>query len=263
MNARVSILALTLVTLTTGCAGGLRDGTAPLAGSGARAAPAAPKASSDAGGADATRATADGVRFVCRAGGSTAAVAGEFNAWNATADPMTKQADGSFVLVKKLEPGRHPYKFVIDGTNWKEDPNAKASVDDNMGGKNSVIEVGTSETSALAASAGAGAAPPAAGTATMGTGKAKPPEVTADGVRFTFAGAASSVHLAGEFNGWAANLDPLTRQADGSWTIVKKLPPGKHPYKFLLNGATWRQDEANPDSAEDGFGGKSSIVTVP
>src|SRR5207253_2876275 len=74
--------------------------------------------------------------------GNSVAVAGEFNAWNTSADPMTKQADGSWTLVKKLEPGRYQYKFVVDGTNWKTDEGAKETADDGYGGKNAVVVVG-------------------------------------------------------------------------------------------------------------------------
>ena len=56
------------------------------------------------------------VTFTWRGGGSTACVAGDFNAWSTAADPMTRHDDGSFTLTKSLSPGKHPYKFVIDGT---------------------------------------------------------------------------------------------------------------------------------------------------
>ncbi len=209
----------------------------------AKAAPAAPAAS------------AGGVTFAWKGGGGSVAVAGEFNAWNTTADPLTKQADGSWALTRKLEPGRYMYKFVIDGTNWKEDPNAQETADDGYGGKNSVVIVGG------AAAPAATAAAPAAATATP-AGKGRAPVPTADGVVFTFAGAATSVALAGAFNGWAIAADPLAKQADGTWSITKKLPPGTHEYKFVVNGTTWKIDEANPESKADPYGGKNSVVTV-
>ena len=56
--------------------------------------------------------------------------------------------------------------------------------------------------------------------------------------------------------------DPLTKQGDGTWTITRKLPPGTYGYKFVVNGTTWKQDEANPEAKDDGFGGKNSVVTV-
>ena len=225
---------------------------------GGTAAPA-PAATPAAAATAAPTASADGATFKWTGGGAAVTVAGEFNNWDMAADPMVKQADGSFTLVKKLEPGRHAYKFVVDG-QWKPDPAATETVDDSFGGKNSVIVVG----------GGAGAAAPAAGTAAApatGTpgkvGVGRPPEVTADGVRFTFGGAARTVALAGDFNAWAPAVDPMTQGADGAWTIVKKLPAGSHAYKFIVDGTTWKLDEANPASVDDGFGGKNSVVVVP
>jgi 1,4-alpha-glucan branching enzyme len=70
------------------------------------------------------------------------------------------------------------------------------------------------------------------------------------------------VALAGDFNGWAITTDPLAQQADGSWSITKKLSPGVYEYKFIVDGTTWKIDEANPDSKADPYGGKNSVVTV-
>jgi 1,4-alpha-glucan branching enzyme len=82
-------------------------------------------------------------------------------------------------------------------------------------------------------------------------------------VEFTFAGNAQSVALAGDFNQWSPTTDPMKRGPDGAWTIVKKLAPGTYAYKYVVNGTTWKQDEANPNGTDDGFGGKNSVVTVP
>jgi 1,4-alpha-glucan branching enzyme len=205
--------------------------------------------------------SADGAVFTYKGPGSAVTVAGEWNGWDMAADPMVKQADGTFRLVKKLEPGRYPYKFVVDG-QWTTDPSATETVDDGFGGKNAVIVVGPAAggaaTATPAPATGAGAA------AAAGVGAGRAPEVTPQGVRFTFGGtAAKTVHLAGDFNGWSVTTDPLTRGADGAWSIVKALPAGTHAYKFVVDGTTWKPDDANPASADDGFGGKNSIVTVP
>jgi 1,4-alpha-glucan branching enzyme len=247
MKRLIPTALLGLAMLLTGCAGGLRGGAPPGAAGGA--APAAPAAKAAA----VAKAAAGGVTFVWKGEGASVALAGEFNGWNTTADPMTRQADGTWTLTKKLEPGRYMYKFVLDGTTWKEDPAAKETTDDGYGGKNSVVVVG------------GGAAPAAASAkaaAVMPAGQGRAPVQTPDGVVFTFAGAATSVALAGDFNAWAINADPLAKQADGTWTLTKKLAAGAYEYKFVVDGTTWKTDEANPASKADPYGGKNSLVTV-
>ena len=50
-------------------------------------------------------------------------LAGTFNNWKATALPMTgPDAAGYFSVTQKLPAGPHEYKFVIDGTAWRQDP---------------------------------------------------------------------------------------------------------------------------------------------
>ena len=230
----------------------------------ATAAPAAAPVAAPAAGGAGTTATADGAVFRYSGAGGTVAVAGEFNAWNTSADMMTRQADGTWQLVKKLNAGRYAYKFVVDGSNWKEDPGAKETVDDSYGGKNAVVVVGGASAATAPATMSAPATAPA-GTAKPLTAGAKPapPRLTPDGVVFTYAGPAkSSVALCGDFNAWATTTDAMQQGADGTWTLTRKLPAGTYAYKFLVDGASWKTDDGNPDGHDDGFGGKNSIVTV-
>jgi retinol-binding protein 3 len=48
------------------------------------------------------------------------ALAGEWNGWDPRAQPMARR-DGAWVATVDLEPGAHPYKFVVDG-EWMVDP---------------------------------------------------------------------------------------------------------------------------------------------
>ncbi|MEI6085363.1 MAG: glycogen-binding domain-containing protein [Verrucomicrobiota bacterium] len=76
--------------------------------------------------------------FACAAPtAKTVTVAGEFNKWNATANPLQKDAAGLWTTTLSLKPGKYPYKFVVDG-NWQTDPTAAETADDGLGGKNSV-----------------------------------------------------------------------------------------------------------------------------
>ena len=47
---------------------------------------------------------------------------------------------------------------------------------------------------------------------------------------------AQTVHLAGTFNGWNTGSIPLTKGEDDSWTVSVDLPPGRHEFKFVVDG---------------------------
>ena len=65
-------------------------------------------------------------------------VAGSFNEWNPV--PLTRSNDGKWVGDLTGISGRHEYLFVVDG-QWLPDPNARESVQNPYGGKNSVLIV--------------------------------------------------------------------------------------------------------------------------
>jgi cyclomaltodextrinase len=80
-------------------------------------------------------------------------------------------------------------------------------------------------------------------------------------VTFTHAApGAGKVCLAGEFNGWSADANPMTGDG-GVWTLTLDLAPGNYLYKFVVDG-TWKQDANNPEAAADGFGGNNSVLKV-
>lgn len=67
------------------------------------------------------------------------------------------------------------------------------------------------------------------------------------GIEFTFDDpSAGSVSLAGDFNNWNMNAEPLTKGDDGVWRVVVELAPGDYEYKFVVNGSEWVADPDNP-----------------
>lgn len=64
-------------------------------------------------------------------------VAGEFNGWNPEATAMRRGDTGVWTVDLALEPGRHEYKFVIDG-QWEGGENRRATI---VRGKGGVLEV--------------------------------------------------------------------------------------------------------------------------
>ncbi len=68
-------------------------------------------------------------------------LAGTFNEWQPRKHPMTPSEDKrTWTLTLQLPPGAHQYKFVVDGTDWRTDPNA-TTIDDGNGNFNSVVWV--------------------------------------------------------------------------------------------------------------------------
>ena len=67
-------------------------------------------------------------------------VAGSFNEWNPGKTPLKRSNDGKWVGELSGISGRHEYLFVVDG-QWLPDPNARESVQNPFGGKNSVLIV--------------------------------------------------------------------------------------------------------------------------
>lgn len=77
---------------------------------------------------------------------STVWVTGSFTSWGATpsagAIELTRSGNDSWSVTTSLGGrGQHQYKFIIDGTNWIEDPNSSERASDGFGGFNSAITV--------------------------------------------------------------------------------------------------------------------------
>jgi len=185
-------------------------------------------------------------------------LAGEFNGWNPAGEKMSDpDGDGLYVVTIALVPGRYLYKFVVDGV-WFQDPGNPEAVDDGYGGQNSVIEVPAGiEALNLGVDLPEGTALVAMSTTAPATVpddlELQPGEVAVTFAHTPGAGAAA-VNLAGEFNSWSPNAEPLTDDdGDGTFTVTIGLSPGQYPYKFVVDGA-WFQDPNNPNGGDHGFG---------
>ncbi|MBK7702308.1 MAG: glycogen-binding domain-containing protein [bacterium] len=198
------------------------------------------------------------VTFVHRApGAKEVTLAGSFNGWKAFDLALKDTGGGVWAVVVPLDEGTYEYKFVVDGA-WRQDPANPVGKDDGYGGQNSVVTVpaGTAKLTAGGGEAPAGlkAAPVAAAAA---------PAAPAGATVFSHnAGKGAACFLAGEFNGWNPTSDRMEDpDGDGIHTKAMALPPGRYQYKFVVDG-NWLADPAAAESAEDGFGGQNSVVTV-
>jgi 1,4-alpha-glucan branching enzyme len=73
--------------------------------------------------------------------GSKVFVAGSFNNWDPTQYQMRDNpGSGHCKITLVLPPGRHEYKFVVNG-EWCADPNGAECIPNDQGSVNSVISV--------------------------------------------------------------------------------------------------------------------------
>lgn len=78
------------------------------------------------------------------------------------------------------------------------------------------------------------------------------------GIRFTYTGpTATTVAVAGDFNGWNTSANLMTKTGD-TFSVVVALTPGAHEYKFVVDGQ-WLADPENPVTAGE-FG--NSVVKI-
>ncbi|HSS21474.1 MAG TPA: DUF3471 domain-containing protein [Pyrinomonadaceae bacterium] len=70
----------------------------------------------------------------------------------------------------------------------------------------------------------------------------------------------SIIALAGSFNNWNQSQYIFGRE-DGDWVCRVDLEPGKHAYKFIVDG-NWLLDPENPNTEDDDYGVKNSVIIV-
>jgi 1,4-alpha-glucan branching enzyme len=96
------------------------------------------------------------------------------------------------------------------------------------------------------------------------------------GILFQYeAPSARQVNLAGDFpdNQWLKDGDKTDLMYDdgthgdlaandGIWSLVKDLTVGRYNYKFVIDRNTWVEDPNAPETTDDGYGGKNSVLIV-
>ncbi len=149
-------------------------------------------------------------------------VAGTFNQWNYLKHPMRKTEKG-WVLELGLKPGKHLYKFVVDG-HWQLDPENKRVETDFGGNDNNPVYI-TNKTFRLEGYPGA-----------------------------------RQVYVASSFNEWKEKELRLQKK-EGGWEIDLYVPEGTHAYKFIVDGH-WLLDPENPIVRKDQSGIPNSFLAI-
>jgi hypothetical protein len=75
--------------------------------------------------------------------------------------------------------------------------------------------------------------------------------------------AAHRVSVVGDFNGWDAHTNMLTRDpASGLWSSTLSLRPGRHVYAFIVDDSIWMRDPRMPQAHDADFGRPGSVLLV-
>lgn len=76
-------------------------------------------------------------------------------------------------------------------------------------------------------------------------------------------GTVQSVSVAGQFNNWNKDANPLQKGPDGkTWSATVRLRPGVYQYKFVKNGEQWIVDPQAVRNVDDGNGNTNSLLVV-
>jgi 1,4-alpha-glucan branching enzyme len=70
---------------------------------------------------------------------------------------------------------------------------------------------------------------------------------------------AKEVYLAGDFNDWSFNSLPMRKAEDGKWRIRVPLSPGRHEYRYIVDG-DWQNDPCACGYAPNEFGSCNCVV---
>jgi cyclomaltodextrinase len=73
---------------------------------------------------------------------------------------------------------------------------------------------------------------------------------------------ATSVHVAGTFNGWNKTANMLSKSSDGTWRTMVRMTPGKHLYKFVIDNSEWITDPRAKRNEDDGGGNVNSVLML-
>jgi len=149
-------------------------------------------------------------------------LSGSFNAWAIEEIAMIK-TDTAWYFDLELKPGKHLYKFIVDG-DWTNDPENKQKESDTYRGYNSVYF----ECNYV--------------------------------FKLNGFSNAKKVIVAGSFNNWEERELSMQKFND-AWQLPVYIKDGTYAYKFIVD-RNWITDPANTDNRDDGFGNINSFFSI-
>jgi hypothetical protein len=76
-----------------------------------------------------------------------------------------------------------------------------------------------------------------------------------------FSSEAKTVQVAGTFNGWRPEANPLEPDGLGEWSTRLMLKSGQYEYRFMVDGR-WSDDPRAALTAKNPYGGVNSVLKV-
>lgn len=73
---------------------------------------------------------------------------------------------------------------------------------------------------------------------------------------------ARRISAVGDFNTWDPRSAPMTRAADGVWSTVISVPPGRHVYGFMIDDSLFTLDPRAATVRDPDLGINGSVVLV-
>jgi 1,4-alpha-glucan branching enzyme len=75
---------------------------------------------------------------------------------------------------------------------------------------------------------------------------------------------AQTAYLAGDFNDWDLQANPMKKLKDGSFSVTITLNAGeRYRFRYWLDGERWENDWAADAYEPNPFGGEDSVVQIP
>ncbi|MFH1371386.1 MAG: glycogen-binding domain-containing protein [Planctomycetota bacterium] len=95
-----------------------------------------------------------------------------------------------------------------------------------------------------------------------GPSKSYGPRQMGDSVLFTaFYPEANAIQIAGDFNGWRPEKNPMKKAGDGTWQARIPLAKGTYRYRFVVDGK-WQHDPHNGSTEPNPYGELNSVFKV-
>lgn len=163
----------------------------------------------------------------------TVYISGSFNTWSDTANPMEDpDGDNIWTGTVMMPGGPNEYKFQLDAF----------SVQEMFDGQEPCTTAPGEFVNRIVGVDGDAAVDTVCWESCQPCGAAQPGMLTVFVNMTEYTGDFTTVYIAGTFNGWSADANPLTDEdGDGIWTGTVEMGAGPNEYKFQVDG--WADQE--------------------